>query len=200
MLEENKLTHVKVWSKTKKGPSPGCTECVISSHGAIPFINWPAFWIKGVTLVFYAPHGQSVKVSLEDVITGSVKAEPTIKSGKGQDYELSKFQGAKRGAKGETYEIIRTQDDTLAGKFTDKEMENLANLYVGHEKYMERYKKWMDVVTIRNRKFHSSNVMLSAVLKELHDNGYKYTTVHCSFCRCKPGYTGEAYNPPSIPI
>jgi len=53
----------------------------------------------------------------------------------------------------------------------------------------------MDIITIRNRFWHSSP-KLSWVLTELWAKGYQYETIHCSFCRGG----GASYSPPKIDL
>jgi hypothetical protein len=41
-----------------------------------------------------------------------------------------------------------------------------------------------DIVTVRNRRWRS-DLTLSDVIRILHEHGYRYTTIHCAFCRSR---------------
>jgi hypothetical protein len=187
---------IYVWSRKPGKPSQGATAAIISSHGDSAFIN-PTFVRGGnqfdFNLLFYTPHGYMLRdPGLEEVMNGGIKPiEGRPSSMSGQDYVLAKFQGKHdpRFAQGkaEDYDLISSltpSDDGLnelrrkangggseAG-FAQKRLEDLA------------IKIQTDVITIRNRKSPGGgSIRLSEVLTLLDENGFRYATIHCAFCR-----------------
>lgn len=163
-----------VWSSSSSGKSRDVA--VISAHGCGALVNGMDTAPKGIKLIFYCPHGYSLEdPKIETIVAGVTP--PAIGPHKVQDYWLTKYQEAES-------KTARTRPAE-----TYKDIYELPELFAKMHAFGEKYDKSanyadikMDVVTIRNRAFHISP-RLSWVLKELWANGYKYSEVHCSFCR-----------------
>jgi hypothetical protein len=191
---------IYVWSQLSGSPSNGVSACVISAHGEqTPFNRRISRTWNHVQLVFYNPHNTILSdPGIMNVLTGETKTFVSKPAGRCYDYRLSKYQG-EHGKNVETYDMLAKMDTTLATM-----AQNTKDLIAGssialfshfdmadrlvpliHQAIMrlERQGRWnVDIVTIRNRRLRD-DVTLSDVIRALHQHGYKYTTIHCSFCR-----------------
>jgi hypothetical protein len=184
---------VYVWSKRTGGPSSDANgQCVISAHGAQSVIN-SRFPIRNVKLIFYNPHGSSlVDPGIKSIMTGGKLPTEVVASGTCRDYLLSKYQGRHQGGRGpgsETYEFIGGLGDQVEGQaeiwrdiYRDAFKRGDIDALRQASHLLSRYNSWMDIVTIRHRPL-KIDPMLSEVITALQKAGYRYTTIHCVFCR-----------------
>ena len=189
-----------LWTR-EKVPAQTTNHVVISAHGLFSLVNGMETCQSNVKLHFYCPHGTSLEdPKLELIMAGQVKASgPPVAPKSSQDYELAKYTNSddnstRHNTKNtETYKTIGALDTVFANKVADAKM--IAGLTVASARqkrqaaFMEAgYSKWMDIITIRHRwkglpGFFGKGPKLSSILKELDAAGYRYTDVHCSFCR-----------------
>jgi hypothetical protein len=174
MYEKHKVgEQIYVWTIGSKKN----TKAVISAHGAQ---TWATSGFKvptNVKLWFYQPNGYLLQdPGLINVIYDEVKPlNPAVEGGKCQDYVLTKYQGAKHGSEAESYKNIPafgiTETELTELGFTKEQLET-----------MKRPRDDLDIITIRNRTWHSSPT-LKEVINMTHNAGYKYSEYFCSFCR-----------------
>lgn len=185
---------IYVFSENNGARSTNCDHCVISAHGRQTIMN-STFTNNAVNLHYYVPHGYSLRdPGLRAIMEQSVRPCQSIQAGQSPDYVLSKFQG-RHGNNAETYTKIGqeinaapamlqssrdavTQLDGLPRPYT-KDMDQYRRMA---EESVSRWSRKIDVVTIRNRRF-KLDLNLSEIIRILHQNGYQYTNIHCSFCR-----------------
>jgi hypothetical protein len=185
---------IYVFSENHGAKSTNCDHCVISAHGRQTIMN-STFTNNAVNLHYYVPHGYSLKdPGLRAIMQQSKRPCQIIQAGRSPDYVLSKFQG-RHGNNAETYTSIGNDINTAAVMLTN--IQNSINHLNGFqrpdtkdidqyrtmaEKTLSRRSRKMDVVTIRNRRLRF-DLNLSDVIQILHQHGYNYTNIHCSFCR-----------------
>lgn len=192
--------HHYVWSKP--GPKPNRDRaCVISSHGTdingVPSTRFPK---PNVPLYFYGPHGHALD---DQTVMGMMRGQTNYfemwNAGEATyDYILSKAQGYHTGGSKETYSRIQydwhpeparaDQRAIFQKHFGDKKPGGF--VYEGAKKDLEVMLAQLtdivvDVVTIRHRKaaFLQSDITLWQTVDALEKNGFKYSAVHCNFCR-----------------
>jgi hypothetical protein len=170
---------IYVWSEGGKKPPRYARGCVISAHGG-QAEGYKTFSVPDRTkLFFYTPEGGILKADLVPMSRGKYEAFEVVKGGQRcRDYSLSKFQGAKHGGGQEDYEYIRTK---MHAGYMAAVMKQSGFKQSDIDGVLQDDVK-MDVVTIRNRRFHSDPT-LSEVIDALEANGYFYREIHCSFCR-----------------
>ncbi|MCH2202605.1 MAG: hypothetical protein MK102_11590 [Fuerstiella sp.] len=175
----------------------------ITSHGATLKTSFTV--PRGIRLHYYAPRDHILKMHADFRL--GIKVEEEIDEGQvSPDYDLSKFQGKKRGSETETYGSIMTRIDSTR-KSIDAGIKSFEEFGRGLPQNNEMEKKMvrrgyvadfsskvnllpMDILTIRARglrKFNIGNVKLSKVLETLRQNGIYYPYVFCSFCRYTSG-------------
>jgi hypothetical protein len=199
---------IYVWSRGGAKPS-GKRGCVITSHGLdmeSTEIIKAAHPVPQVELYFYAPHGFGLPDnSAEGVMTRKTKWYERVQPGMAKhDYWLTKAQGS-HSAVGdhETYGHIQKgfhptgrRERAKAGYMI--EMESAMKMKTPETRIgmaraaQDAYKNQLailmdvqlDVVTIRNRRgiFHGQVTLFSAI-QLLEKHGFKYSEVHCNFCR-----------------
>jgi hypothetical protein len=174
-----------VWSQRHGKPTPDAKgRCIITAEGTQSIIN-SKFPVKDVQLIFYAPHGSLLKdPGIRSIMAGEKKSAEEVTSGDCQDYVLEKFR---KGS--ESYDKIRglrddIEDDTQRSRVEFKKALNEGDDAATWKATLslDGLSNWMDVVTIRHRPL-MSDPMLSEVITTLHKAGYRYTTIHCVFCR-----------------
>jgi hypothetical protein len=198
-----------VWSKSQGMPSPDAGgRCIITSHGAQSMINSTFPINNKVKLIFYCPHGSNLlDPGTENIMKGEKQPTEVLDAGHSQDYVLSKYQKNGGGPRTETYDTIAKLGDRIAGlaQIWSNAMDDAAQKGDGDAFWqaallLGKHTNWMDVVTIRNRpvKFDPT---LSEVIKVLHNAGYRYTTIHCVFCRGPqlPWKSAPEFRPPNAP-
>ena len=173
-----------------KGKSAN-SDVMITAHGGYTLSNKP-FKVPGSTSIhFLAPHGFLLNdPGLKPVATGSLTAFDSYASGSlCPNYELSKYQGSHGGSDGkpaETYADIAVKMHPEAERQLLREFKpfNLDEALASVKEI--RY----DVITIRNRNFHSTPD-LDEVVKQLAKHGFSYSNIYCSFCRGRMGHPDE---------
>lgn len=198
---------IYAWTRAAGQPSPGTKDCVISAHGGQSIIN-STFAPNGDTLVFYCAHGCSLVKDLDVFLEGTVDPVEEISNGQCQDYILAKYQGRHNPSNAETYAEIADYDEHIEASIEKTKSELLqAALTVTHPnrtKYisppgffgrqdetkflyageqLDRMKRRMDIITVRNRRLKRRELTLSKIIEELHKAGYAYAKFHCLFCR-----------------
>jgi len=218
-LQKNEVgKRILVWSRASGAPSPGVQTCVISSHGGQAQINGMEALPSSIRLLYYCPNGYILNQrGIQNVVKNKLLPFEEVSANRSPDYELTKVQNDPDFADVDTYDILQKSDAWIgtdrkarkagawdmmvdqtklrregkhaaAGRFGRPLDQNLADLgRLGGE---------MDVVTIRNRRFHSSP-RLSEVIKSLRKHGFNYNIIHCVFCRCPddkaPGYKPQEF-------
>jgi hypothetical protein len=203
--------HIYVWNANGQKPADGrCA--VISAHGLQAKING-AYPAPKMALYFYAPHGYVLQdPGLVRVNDGRTNCYEEIDPGEAQqDYELSKYQGYHSKAN-ETYGYIQKdmqapnlraqiEKEPIADfKWIKDEGERTALIAKRQQEKAAKIagvKEFnMDVITIRHRRgWHSGTVTLFQILNFLYGQGYKYSGIHCSFCRGPRTGKDESWNP-----
>lgn len=157
---------------------------VITAHGGEAFVNGMEK-APDYLLAYYSEHGHILSdPSIMYILTGRSIPCQTIQSRASQDYELSKYTNTSATVTGsrmhntgaETYDSILNLEADFSRGLARQRGSGSAQ----EKMYKEGMK--MDVITIRDRKFHK-DPKLSDVLKILRKHKYNYTTLHCSFCR-----------------
>ncbi|MNJ25650.1 hypothetical protein D3C77_201010 [compost metagenome] len=173
---------------------------VISSHGE--YMPRPEFgrhtglarnipglggWIEvpaGVTLYLYGPHKSALGVpGMAAVMSSKLNHLETLRSPqKIRNYRLSKFQD---GYSSETYGSIEEDIDQNRRCVDIREravsMRDQTTLAMIAENFPVPFPRF-DILTIRNRAWMYS-ITLHDVLKALRQEGYRYSNIHCVFCR-----------------
>jgi hypothetical protein len=195
-LKPTKVGHsVYVWTRDGAPPPVG-KECLISAHGIEAKIN-SKLAVPDIDIVYYGPHGYTLKQHAIDVGWGVASVNQRVAAGTAtQDYILTKFQG--RSSKWEeTNKKIQnpgsanphlaqyTKDLDDVEKLThlsEDQLTQLRNLRRGKVQGL-REKFDLDVVTIRSRSKYADRISLWELLALLKDNNIHYSAAHCSFCR-----------------
>ncbi|MGK9237035.1 hypothetical protein KXS07_18285 [Inquilinus limosus] len=190
--------HLRVWTRTAGRPSTQA--CAISAHGT-DFSPGRALRAPDVELVYYTPHGTTLTdPTLERFTAGTLRAVETVRTAQSQDYALSKYTnslaagGRRHNKAGESYASVAALPETMAGKAQTARDNAAAFRSAGQESYALAYDAdealyakgcQYDVVTIRNRAWRTSfnPLTLSEVITTLWNAGYRYSTIHCVFCR-----------------
>ena len=172
--------------------STNLVDCVITAHGGYVFENRNFEVPAGVTLQFFAEHGNTLTDpgmgSLMRDLAMAVPAE-TVEAGEDcHNYLLSKFQG-RHGSADETYEsIMRNISDADKSRLEVRDNIGVAAMR-GNDKAVKKLleilgkKKGASVVTIRNRWDVFAGVPLADVIKGVRKAAPSISTFYCSFCR-----------------
>ncbi|WP_026869079.1 putative adhesin [Inquilinus limosus] len=190
--------HLRVWTRTAGRPSTQA--CAISAHGT-DLSPGRTLRAPDVTLVYYTPHGITLPdPSLERFTAGALRQVETLRTADSPDYALSKYTnsqtegGRRHNQAGESYASVAALPETMAGKAQTARDNAAAFRSAGQESYALAYDAdealyakgcQYDVVTIRNRAWRTSfnPLTLSEVITTLWNAGYRYSTIHCVFCR-----------------
>jgi hypothetical protein len=196
--------NIYVWSEGGRKPT-GQRACVITAHG----MNLPAdinsrYPTPNVTLYFYAPHGRQLSdAGAAGVLRGTAKYyEKFGPTNCSQDYSLTKAQGYHSAKAKEHYSDFQMNyhpDPAKAGarqlrdvllqgvnkksKLADVMAQGIERDY---QTAIANFKDLiMDVVSIRNRQWPhlQKEQTLFGVIAQLERAGFKYSDVHCYFCR-----------------
>lgn len=192
---------IYAWSPGgRKPPADRSRSCVISAHGVELFITSKFGKPKGVTLVYYCPHGWNLaEVDVASVAKGQLKSKETIAGKEAcQDYALSKLQGS-GDFEDETYGYIQRDmhRDAQEKRIRDRNVLTKANISF-QKKFQPNFFETLadnleeklgkivdpiyDVITIRNRTLRSAPTLFE-VIGRLEQAGFHYKDVHCAFCR-----------------
>lgn len=170
-----------VWSSSSSKHAP---TAMISAHGGEAYVNGMD-QAPIVQLMYYSEHGHILTdPGIAYIVSGRCVPAQTINSRKSQDYELSKYTNTSATSSGNSQHNTQGETYDSVGSL-DAEFKKLFDRQKGHNAVLEEiYGKGvaMDIITIRNRNFHK-DPKLSDVLKTLNKNGFKYSEIHCSFCR-----------------
>ena len=172
--------------------STNTVDCVITAHGGFMFEN-RAFKVPGgVTLNFFAEHGNTLTDPGMGTLMsslGTAKPAEVLTAGKDcRNYLLSKYQG-RHGSADETYEsIMRNIEDADKARLTTANMVK-SQAQGGNDKAVRKLlegfvkKRGASVVTIRNRWDVLAGVPLADVIKDVRKVAPSISTFFCSFCR-----------------
>ncbi|MDF1505169.1 putative adhesin [Roseisolibacter sp. H3M3-2] len=172
---------LNIWSAST---GKHASTAVITAHGGDAYVNGMDK-APDYTLAYYSDHGHILSdPSIMYILTGRSIPCQTIQSRASQDYELTKYTNTsatvtgsrQHNTGGESYDSIRSLEQEFSKGLARQRGSGSAQEQV----YLAGMK--MDVITIRDRKFYASP-KLSDVLKILDKHKYRYTTLHCSFCR-----------------
>ena len=190
--------NLRVWTRTAgRATTPACA---ISAHGT-DLGAGHGLRAPDVSLVYYTPHGITLPdPSLERFTAGALTPVETLRTADSPDYVLSKYtnsraQGGRRhNQAGESYASVAALPETMAAKAETARDNAAAFRSAGQESYALAYDAdeatytkgcQYDVVTLRNRAWRTSfnPLTLSEVITALWTAGYRYSTIHCVFCR-----------------
>ncbi|OZG73032.1 hypothetical protein BTA51_13850 [Hahella sp. CCB-MM4] len=151
-------------------------------------------------LYLYGPHTKTLlDPGLNSVISGKTNYLQRLqRNEKIRNYSLGKYQGDDTG---ETYESISRDIDNNR-TYINLRQEAMDSGDEGMIAHVQRlcpnpFPKF-DVLTVRNRKL-MSGVNLKHVLDMLASTGYRYTNIHCVFCRSRMIGTSGTWNAANNP-
>ncbi|MDN7140034.1 hypothetical protein KC131_05195 [Pseudomonas sp. JQ170] len=154
-------------------------------------------WIEvpaGVTLYLYGPHKSAIYGSMiTEVLDGEAKHFETLRSPqKIRNYRLSKFQ-----ADSDTYGSIKKEIDlnrrSAGGRGQAMSYGGNTILQMIAANFPGTIPRF-DILTIRNRAWMYT-VSLQDVFKALERWGFRYSNIHCVFCRSRIIGTEPVYTP-----
>lgn len=210
--------HIYVWSVPGAKPNRD-RECVITSHGTdiVGEITSP-HPAPQVPLYFYAPHGYALSdASAVGVMRKNTKyCERVAPNAAVHDYVLTKAQGSHSEKNKETYAHLqrdfhkpfatRKEEATRDALLEDVDMskpwahKTVATIQADFQRNLQAVTDVvLDVVTIRHRKWPHLQVTMTlfGVIEALESAGFKYSAVHCNFCRGAQGPHQVKDNPHS---
>jgi len=214
-LQKNAVGNkIFVWSRAQGAPSPGVSSCIISSHGGQAQINGMQD-LPPIQLVYYCPNGFILnQQGIQNVVKNKLVPSEVISANRSPDYELTKLQSDPNFTDVDNYNILQQSDGWITNDRTarkknawDMMVERTKARQQGRGAVVAQYSTAIDksladlsrlggerdIVTIRDRRFHSSP-RLSEVIKDLRKFGYHYSVIHCVFCRC-PDANAQSYKP-----
>jgi hypothetical protein len=197
-------TNIYVWSEGGRKPT-GQRACVITAHGVdLPSDITSRYQTPNATIYFYAPHGKQLSdAGAAGVLRGTAKYfEKFAPRMCGQDYSLTKAQGYHSAKAKENYSDFQMnyhRGPATARARQDRDLlmqgvnqrSPLANVIAqgierDYQAAIANYRDLvMDVVSIRNREWPhlQKQQTLFGVIAQLDRAGFKYSDVHCYFCR-----------------
>jgi hypothetical protein len=172
--------------------STNLVDCIITAHGGYVFDNRSFRVPEGVTLNFFAEHGNTLTdPGMGELMSGLANAVPSETVGGGKNchnYLLSKYQG-RHGSEDETYEsIMKNVTDADNSRLQIQSEVGKAALR-GNDKAVKKLldilgkRKGASVVTIRNRWDVLAGIPLADVVKDVRKAMPSISTFWCSFCR-----------------
>jgi hypothetical protein len=167
-------------------------DCVISAHGGYVFENRSFEVPAGVTLSFFAEHGNTLTdPGMAKLMAQLADAQPAETLTGGQlckNYLLSKYQG-RHGSKDETYDSIKADIEKADKQRLDFQAGIGIAALKGNKPGVQMLLRGLahssgaSVVTIRNRWNVLFGIPLADVIKEVRKVAPGLSDFYCSFCR-----------------
>ncbi len=172
--------------------STNLVDCVISAHGGYMFENRSFNVPKGVTLKFFAEHGNTLTdPGMKNLMAQLADAKPvqTINAGEScKNYLLSKYQG-RHGAEDETYDSIMRDIEKADQTRMNFQGDIGKAALKGNQRGVQVLLKGLarnsgaSVITIRNRWDVVFGIELKDVLNDVLKVAPSLHNFYCSFCR-----------------